>query len=130
MFEDALNVSASDIEDCEARLIFKDFSFDTPLKETEGGKTFLDVTASKDPAVNDQVESAVYGTDILNAVEYAMADMNEKEQAIVVHRILADEPKTLESLGKDHGVCRERMRQLEMRVKQKLADWMPEDLAA
>jgi RNA polymerase sigma factor (sigma-70 family) len=43
-----------------------------------------------------------------------------KERAIVERRTLADEPDTLENIGKDLGVSRERIRQIEIEVKEKL----------
>ncbi|UCF48936.1 MAG: RNA polymerase subunit sigma-70, partial [Myxococcales bacterium] len=41
---------------------------------------------------------------------------------IVEARILSDEPCTLEALGREMGVSKERVRQLEVRARQKLRD--------
>jgi RNA polymerase sigma-32 factor len=43
----------------------------------------------------------------------AMSALNERERFIVRERKLRDEPRTLESLGEELGLSKERVRQLE-----------------
>jgi len=42
--------------------------------------------------------------------------------------LLADKPTTLEQIGSDHGVSRERARQLEERLKKKLRQFLETEL--
>ena len=46
--------------------------------------------------------------------------LNDRERAIVERRLLADEPETLLEIGDDLGLSRERIRQLEVRIMDKL----------
>jgi len=46
--------------------------------------------------------------------------LSDREQRIVEERIMSDEPRTLEDLGREMGVSKERVRQLEVRARQKL----------
>jgi RNA polymerase sigma-32 factor len=55
-----------------------------------------------------------------SAVRGAMRRLDERERRIVHARFLSDEPCTLEELGKELGVSKERVRQLEVRVRDKL----------
>lgn len=59
----------------------------------------------------------------------AMGQLSERERHIIEERILSDEPRTLESLGEEMGVSKERVRQLEARARTKLreslADYQP-----
>jgi RNA polymerase sigma-32 factor len=55
-------------------------------------------------------------------VHRALADLSDREQKIVWARVAAEEPETLESLGKRMGVSRERVRQLESRAREKLRE--------
>ncbi|HEY8427486.1 MAG TPA: sigma-70 family RNA polymerase sigma factor [Sandaracinaceae bacterium] len=50
----------------------------------------------------------------------AMRLLSERERRIVEERILSDDPRTLESLGEEMGVSKERVRQLEARARGKL----------
>lgn len=49
-----------------------------------------------------------------------MKELGERERVIVRERFLADTPVTLRELGERLGVCRERVRQLEIQAKAKL----------
>jgi RNA polymerase sigma-32 factor len=57
---------------------------------------------------------------VRRALEAAMTRLDAREQKIVVERMMSDEPRTLESLGNELGVSKERVRQLEERVRRKL----------
>ena len=50
----------------------------------------------------------------------AMDALNEREQHILTERRLIEDPKTLEELSQEHGVSRERVRQIEVRAFEKL----------
>ena len=49
-----------------------------------------------------------------------MAALNQRERYIVAQRRLLDEPRTLESLGVEMGLSKERIRQLEAAAYGKL----------
>ncbi|MEC7523427.1 MAG: sigma-70 family RNA polymerase sigma factor [Myxococcota bacterium] len=58
-----------------------------------------------------------------------LASLTERERRIVQARMLSEDPCTLRELGKELGVCRERVRQLEVQAREKLrvafADYAP-----
>jgi RNA polymerase sigma-32 factor len=54
------------------------------------------------------------------AVRGAMRRLDKRERRIATARFLSDDPCTLEQLGKELGVSKERVRQLEVRVRDKL----------
>lgn len=97
------------------------------------GDLSLDASVSDSPAAIERMsykqptpEESVVRTQtvhhVRDALESAMQTLTAREQRIVEARILADEPKTLESLGQEMGVSKERVRQLEVRARQKLRD--------
>jgi RNA polymerase sigma-32 factor len=49
-----------------------------------------------------------------------LSNLNEREQHIVTQRALGSEVVTLEALGKELGISKERVRQLETRALEKL----------
>jgi RNA polymerase sigma-32 factor len=69
-------------------------------------------------------EDTVTRRDTIERVRARLGDafqvLTVREQRIVEERIMADEPRTLEDLGREMGVSKERVRQLEVRARQKL----------
>jgi RNA polymerase sigma-32 factor len=55
-------------------------------------------------------------------LDSALASLTAREQRIVEARLMAEQPRTLEALGREMGVSKERVRQLEVRARQKLRD--------
>lgn len=96
-----------------------------------GGDVSLDAkTPERGPAI-DRVrarqptpEEAVARTTELVGVQAALAvaldKLSERERRIVTERLMSDEPTTLEALGNEMGVSKERVRQLEERIRRKL----------
>ncbi len=61
--------------------------------------------------------------DIVRArVDEALATLSARERRIVEARMMTDEPSTLEALGVELGLSRERVRQLEAAAKAKVKD--------
>ena len=54
----------------------------------------------------------------------AMAALSERERFIVRERKLQDNPRTLESLGKELSLSKERVRQLEAAAFGKMRKWL------
>jgi RNA polymerase sigma-32 factor len=50
----------------------------------------------------------------------ALAELSDREQVIIKERRLRDEARTLEDLGRDLGISKERVRQIEHRALEKL----------
>jgi len=51
-----------------------------------------------------------------------LEQLTDRERRIVEARMLSEEPRTLRELGKELGVCRERVRQLESQARDKLRE--------
>ena len=59
-----------------------------------------------------------------------LAELNEREQKIIKSRMLTENPKTLEDLGVELNVSRERIRQIEKKAFEKLASLVKEKMQA
>ena len=70
--------------------------------------------------VEEQVASSELRSVFMNHVQEFADGLGERERQIMERRILADEPDTLQKLGEEFGVSRERVRQLEARLVEKL----------
>ena len=64
----------------------------------------------------------------LEKVQGFAGDLDERDRQILDERILAEEPKTLQELADEFSVSRERVRQLEVRLVNRLRDYLKENL--
>ena len=105
----------------EQRIDHKDASLDA-CAYREGATTVLDTLASDEPDAEEEVGRRERIAVVRERIARAMARLDERERAIVRQRLLAEEGArtTLSDLGRSLGISRERVRQLEHRVKAKL----------
>lgn len=123
-----LDVSEEDVIDMEQRLGQNDLSFDAPVREEEGSATHGDFIAGSAPSVEEAVADDELRRVFLEKVQEFAATLDERDRRIIDERILAEEPKTLQQMGDEFGITRERVRQLEARVVSRLRDYMKENL--
>ena len=97
----------------------RDFSLDAPLDDLEG-TTYMDALASDGAdqceLIGDSQEHAI----VKKGVTDALAILNKRELAVIQKRTMADEPMSLQALGIELGITRERVRQIESNAKKKL----------
>ena len=80
----------------------------------------VDRLAAAGPSPEDQADDNEIAERSRVAVREALRDLNDREKLIVRDRLMADEPRTLQDLGVELGVSKERVRQLEQRTLTKL----------
>jgi RNA polymerase sigma-32 factor len=106
-------------EDMEGRMSGGDQSLNATIGE-DGDHEWQSMLRDDRP----NPEEIVIGTKDAQArsrwLNDALAELSEREQTIIRERHLAYEPVTLEELGKELGVSKERVRQLEQRAMEKL----------
>lgn len=68
----------------------------------------------------DEVARAREISGVREVLSAALAALGPRERRIIEARMLADEPITLEELGSEMGVSKERVRQLEVRARERL----------
>ncbi|MFO8240457.1 MAG: RNA polymerase factor sigma-32 [Dissulfuribacterales bacterium] len=123
LISDRLNVPEKDVIDMEQRMGSWELSMDAPVKDGSEDK-YLDFF----PADVTSVEADVARKEIKASLKEHLATFAEqlhgKERVIFVERLLTEEPKTLQELGTVFGVSRERVRQIETRLKKKLRKFL------
>lgn len=122
---ESLNVSVDDIDEMDQRLSKGDMSLNLPVGENSD-TTRLDFLPSLGPGVEETLESNQISDILLENLKAIEPTLNEKEQAILNERLLSDSPVTLREIGERFGVTRERVRQIEARLLQKLRAFLEE----
>lgn len=114
-----LDVSESDVVEMGQRLGQHDLSLDVPCSDDS------DVTPMNFiPAIGQGAEEILLQEEtagILNQnIQELMPSLNEKERDIIEKRLLAETPVTLREIGEKYGITRERVRQIEARLLEKI----------
>ncbi len=80
----------------------------------------IDRLAAAGPSPEDEADASEVAEQSRDAVREALGELSDREKLIVRERLMADEPRTLQDLGEELGVSKERVRQLEQRTLTKL----------
>lgn len=124
-----LNVKESEVIEMEQRLALPELSVDSPLRVNNEDAADLHGLLP-DPAqdTEEKVLKENFDSAVRSAVEDFKADLDEKEKSIIDRRLLTEEPVTLQIIADEFGLSRERIRQIESRLKEKMKDYLREKL--
>jgi RNA polymerase sigma-32 factor len=116
---DSLGVKAVDIEEMDLRLSNRDLSLDAFISD-EGDSSHMDYLTFK----GEDQEIGLIKKQELELVQKnitgAMTKLSEKESFIIKHRVMAENPMTLQEIGDRYHITRERARQIEKQALKKL----------
>jgi RNA polymerase sigma-32 factor len=115
----ALNVPLRDVLMMEGRMSGSDRSLNTPMGEN-GESEWQDFLADDSAGPEEQVMGGHDSVVRSNWIETAVAELNPREQVIIRKRRLSEDGQTLEVLGQDLGISKERVRQIEQEAMKKL----------
>ena len=120
MLSDRLGIPADEIQSMESRLKQRDVSLDAPL-DPESGTSLMNFQSDNQSLPVDEELGRHEEISLLNeSIEDVRKDLNEKEIFILENRLLSDTPLTLQEIGDKYGMTRERARQLEARIIEKI----------
>ena len=113
MIATEVGVPLHDVEMMEGRLSGSDFSLNATQSSEDEGREWIDALEDDGAQAAETVEHR-HDTDTLREwLLCALNALNERERFIVRERKLRDAPRTLESLGQELKLSKERVRQLE-----------------
>ncbi|MCS6799345.1 MAG: RNA polymerase factor sigma-32 [Myxococcota bacterium] len=124
-----LSVSVEDVEQMDRRLSDGEASLDAPLALGEGRSIArVDALAAGGAPIDERLADEQLD-ELLTAKIHAFgATLSGKDAIIFRERLLADDPRTLQDIGEQLGVSRERVRQLEKRLLGKLRAYLAAEL--
>ncbi|MFT5061914.1 MAG: RNA polymerase sigma-32 factor, partial [Polaromonas sp.] len=108
-----VGVPLHDVEMMEGRLAGSDFSLNATQSVEDEGREWIDALEDTSPQAAEIVAEDHDLATLRSWLVTAMNALNERERFIVRERKLREDPRTLESLGNELGLSKERVRQLE-----------------
>ncbi|MBK7975648.1 MAG: RNA polymerase factor sigma-32 [Deltaproteobacteria bacterium] len=128
LLAERLDVEEREITEMEQRLSTPEISTETPLGD-DGNNTLLGVLAAQGTPADELLADEEYRSAAMQAIHAFAAGLDGKEKIIFEERLLNENPATLETLGKRFGVTRERVRQLEKRLLDRMRVSLEKELA-
>lgn len=128
MLSEKLGVTQDQINEMDQRLASTDMSLDITVGDEPGGATRMDFLPALGPGIEDTLASSEIAAILQQHLKSILPKLNEKEVYILQNRLLTDEPVTLREIGERYNVTRERVRQLEARLLEKLRQQFTGDI--
>ncbi len=126
LLAERLNVKEGEVVEMEQRLSNRDLSTDVPIGDDEE-VTLLHFLADNKLGPEERLAETEYRQLLSEKMEQFASSLKDKELVIFRERLLNEEPLTLREIGERYGISRERVRQIEERLKKKLKHYLSKE---
>jgi len=121
---ESLGVKGSEVAEMDSRMGSRDVSLHEFIGD-EGSSSHIDFLAyegdDQELALIKSEEKSLVRRDIAGA----LANLSERESYIILNRVMADDPMTLQEIGDKYNITRERARQIEKQALKKVQLALP-----
>ena len=127
LLSEKLGVTEQEITDMDQRLDNWDLSLDEPLKDDSDTERIDFINTEEDSTEDEFAQKEI--EDILHEkVSEFKKTLNERELDIFNRRIFSDDPETLQEIGEEYAISRERIRQIENNIIKKMKAFFKKDM--
>ncbi|MFO7913440.1 MAG: RNA polymerase factor sigma-32 [Desulfotignum sp.] len=127
LLSERLGVSEKEVMDMDQRLANWDLSLDEPLKNDSNTERIEFINTESDSSEDQMAKKEI--EDILHTkVKDFKTTLNDRELVIFERRIFSDSPQTLQEIGEEYDISRERVRQIENNILKKMKTFFKKDM--
>lgn len=127
LISERLGVPKKDVIEMDQRINGWDVSLDAPLTE-DSDTARIDLLKMPADSLEDKVSQKELKVILRRHIRNIRKEMDPRELHIFNQRIIAEDPKTLSEIGKEYGISRERVRQIQKGIIGKLKDSFKQQL--
>jgi len=128
LLAERLNVKIQEVLEMEQRLALPDLSVDAPVRGSEEQFDLHSVLPDAQESAEDTLAREDFAAKLREAVAEFKKDTDEKERAIIEQRLFTEDPVTLQVIADQFSITRERIRQIESRLKERLKQYLSDKL--
>jgi RNA polymerase sigma-32 factor len=129
LLADRLNVREGDVVEMSQRLGGPDVSVDAPLQD-ESDSNLLSVLPSGEQSAEDAMAKKELHQALKEAILAFKAGLNPKESRIFQGRVIDEDRLTLQDLSDELSISKERVRQIENKLREKLKNFVADRLGS
>ncbi len=118
LLADRLDVKENEVAEMDQRLSQSELSIDTPVGES--GNLHVDFLKDNAELPDEKMSNREFKDVLFEKLGSFSKTLNPRELEIFQQRLVAEMPKTLQEIATENGITRERVRQIEERIKEKL----------
>ena len=124
-----LDVSEQEVTSMQQRLAGGDVSLDAPVGGEDGPSTSrIEMVPGEDAGPEAAVENRQFSQLLAEKITAFGTGLKGRDKEIFELRTVAESPLTLQEIGDRYGITRERARQIERRVMDRLRDYLRQEL--
>jgi len=128
LLAERLGVTESDVEEMNMRLSAgREMSLDAPIGP-DSDQTQVSLLPSETEGAESILSDGQIKKLLRDKLDLFRETISERERIILKKRILAETPVTLQEIGEEFGISRERVRQLEERLKKTLLIFLRKEM--
>ncbi|MBP1737908.1 MAG: sigma-70 family polymerase sigma factor [Deltaproteobacteria bacterium] len=127
LLADRLDVKEKEVEEMSQRLGGGEVSINAPVGD-DGKEVYGSFLPDSGTAVDEQLFEKQNREVLLSKLEEYKNKLSGKELDIFEHRIMAENPVTLQELGEKYHISRERVRQIQERIVKNIKKWLTEQI--
>lgn len=122
-----LGVKEQEVIEMDQRLGSPEISLDEPLR-SDGNTPLISFLSSQETPVDEKLASDEISSLLKKRLEEFSKTLEKRDLDILQSRILSDNPRSLNDIGRVYGISKERVRQLEEKIIKRLRDYLKKEI--
>ena len=127
LLAEKLDTKEEEIIEMDQRMGSWDVSLESPVRD-DSDSTHRDLLLSKDISHEEVLAESQTRDMFLEKLEEFRETLRGKELYIFEKRLLSDSPLTLQQIGDEYGLSKERVRQIQKKLIEKIKDFLKEEI--
>lgn len=130
LLAERLGVTEEEVNAVDQHMRAPALSLHAPLGDDDGGRSLAEVVPENDRLTpENEAGQLELGEMVKQRLEtFAETLRDERERSIWTRRLVSTDPVSLSQLGEEYGVSKERIRQVEARIKKRLKAYLEAEL--